>query len=111
MPLQNIQKMIRLTLGREDLTVLHNSQFCGVMADCLLTRSTALQKPEDDLVENNDVGDDIPDIVIVSLLVVKWRMRKMFPGGHCCQHLGSGFSWKEIYQSGIMICHKIKREH
>ena len=61
------------------------------MADCLLTRSTALQQSEDDIIEENDVDDDddLPDIVIVSLLVVKWRMRKMFPGGNCCQHLGS----------------------
>ena len=74
--LQNIQKMVRLTPGRELLVVLDDAQLCGVVVDLLLARGTALQQSAlniiySEILENEDESvEDIPDTVIVSLLIV-----------------------------------------
>ena len=74
--LQNIQEMVRLTPGRELLVVLDDAQLCGVVVELLLARGTALQQSAlniiySEILENEDEsGEDIPDTVIVSLLIV-----------------------------------------
>ena len=42
---------------------------------------------------------DVPDTVIMSLLVVKRRVREMFSSGYRVQHLHSGFGWKKEIMS------------
>ena len=74
--LQNIQKMVRLTPGRELLVVLDDAQLCGVVVELFLARGRALQQSAlniiySEILENEDEsGEDIPDTVIVSLLIV-----------------------------------------
>ena len=96
--LQNIQKMIRLALGREQFAVLHHCQLCGVVGDLLVTRSRALQQSAIEIIgrEVKDV-DDVPDTAIVSLLVVKQGVRKMFSAGHSVQHFPSGLGWNRRF--------------
>ena len=74
--LQNIQKMVRPTPGRKLLVVLDDAQLCGVVVDLLLARGTALQQSAlniiySEILENEDESvEDIPDTVIMSLLIV-----------------------------------------
>ena len=74
--LQNIQKMVRLTPGRELLVVLDDAQLCGVVVELLLARGRALQQSAlkiiySEILENeHESGEDIPSTVIVSLLIV-----------------------------------------
>ena len=74
--LQNLQKMVRLTPGRELLVVLDDAQLCGVVVDLLLARGRALQQSAlniiySEILENEEEPvEDLPDTVIVSLLIV-----------------------------------------
>ena len=43
--------------------------------------------------EEVDTDDDVPDTIIVSLLVVEQSVRKMFSTGHSVQHFPSGLGW------------------
>ena len=97
---KNIQNMVRLTPGREQLAVLHHAQLCGVVVDLLAARGRALQQSVIEIFSNKMeyemVADhEVPDTVIVSLLVVKHRVRKMFSRGNSIQHFHSGFGYKK----------------
>ena len=65
-----------------------------------MTRGRALQQSVIEIVgqevedEEMVTADDVPDTVIVSLLVVKQGVRKMFSTGHSVQHFPSGLGWK-----------------